>query len=135
MKNIFILYYPIYGVVAISLLIFLPIFIKDIILDLFGLKDLTNYYEVVGAITSGIALIITIISLKNQQKEINKQNSRLDNSIRVEGLTKALEIRKMFAQANPDLREDKEWIRKTADYLRDLESSVDKMIEETKKSS
>jgi len=131
MKNLIILNIPKIGIAFVILLLTLPLIFKNFILNIFGLNELSIYYEVVSSIASGIAVIIAFISLKEQQNEIQKQNSRLDFNIRVESLTKALEIKKMIAQANPGLKEDSEWVDKATNYLKALESSLDKMIDET----
>jgi hypothetical protein len=118
------------GIVIVLLLLLLPLLIKKYILLFFGTNELQSYYEIVSAITSGIAVIIAFISIREQKNDSARQNERLDYSIKVEALTQVIEIRKfLFEQTGRATEKD---IKELADLTKTLHDLSIKMIENNK---
>jgi hypothetical protein len=119
-----------FGIVFVLLLLLLPLLIKKYILLFFGTNELQSYYEVVSAITSGIAVIIAFISIREQKNDSARQNERLDYSTKVEALTQVIEIRKFLFDKTGRVT-DKD-IEELADLTRTLHDLSMKMIENSK---
>lgn len=90
-------YYSI-GIVLVLLLLLLPLLFKKYILLFFGTTELQSYYEVISAITSGIAVIIAFISIKEQKIDSAKQNAIQNYYAEVKALTQVIEIKKFIIE-------------------------------------
>lgn len=100
-----------------------------------GPNDFKVFEEFFSITLSALTLIIAFRTIEEQRKSFIKQTERLDFTVKVEALSKAIEIRKLLMQHNPDMKSDKNEIKSLASLYKKLDKESLIMIEKIDKES